>query len=115
MEPQLPLLRSDRVSWDWLSRFPVWGRFPVDDSGMWRRGVYLDPFVVDCEALKIKAWFFSAEGMGFDGVLSVERLFDETYLLEIWSNQRWFGFNWHLPDLAEQARQELRAALNKPA
>lgn len=111
MEHQLPILRTDKLSWDWLTKYPVWGRFAEDDSEMLRPITDQDPFALNCEALTIKAKLFSDDGVEFDGSICIERTFDEIYLIEVWSKQRWFGFNRHLPDLVEQASKDLRAAL----
>lgn len=111
MEFSNTCLRSDKLSPAWLEKFPVWGNFDEDDSEMLRPVLEADPFAADCDPLTIKAVFRTAEGMPLKGCVCVERAFDTVYLVEVFLNDRWYGFNRHLKDLAAEDLEKLKAAL----
>jgi hypothetical protein len=109
-----PLLRRHELSSEWLQTFPVWGSFDEDDSEMVRPVVDDDPFAADCDPLTIKSEFQTVEGIRLSGCICLERAFDTIYLVEVFLNQTWFGFNRHLKDLAAEDLEKLKSALGDP-
>ncbi len=112
MEPQLPLLRTDYLTWDWLLKKPIWAQYYEDDSEMWRPVIDQNPLSIDCQALKIKTAFRTQNGIDLVGTIGVERALNTIYQNEIWFGDRWYGFNRHLLSLSEKDAAELAIALD---
>jgi|SRR5208283_2380243 len=109
-----PCLRSDKLTPTWLEEFPVWGHFDEDDSEMVRPVLDEDPLGADCDQLTIKSLFLTVEGIQLSGCVSLERAFDQIYLVELFLGPKWFGFNRHLQDLALEDLEKLKNALGDP-
>jgi hypothetical protein len=109
-----PFLRRHELSPEWLQKFPVWGSFDEDDSEMVRPVVDEDLFAADCDPLTIRSDFLTVEGIRLSGCICLERAFDTIYLVEVFLDNKWFGFNRHLQDLATEDLENLKKALGDP-
>jgi hypothetical protein len=107
-------MRTELTSWALLQTHPVWGAYEDDDSGVYRPVLDSDPFSTLCDPLIIKARFQTVEGIDLKGCVSITRTFDIVYLVEVFIDTEWFGFNHNLPDLAAEDLVRLKTALARP-
>lgn len=106
-------IRNDELTPALLDSFPVWGAFDEDDSEIIRPVRTDTPFATDCDPLTIKAVFETVNKTLLSGCVVVDRAFDEVYLIELFVLGRWFGFNRHLPDIAQSQLTQLASALGE--
>ena len=106
-------IRNDQLTPELLESFPVWGAYDDDDSEIIRPVQTDAPFATDCDPLTIKAKFATTNNRSLSGCVVVDRAFDEVYLIEVFVLGKWFGFNRHLPDIAQSQLAKLASALGE--